>query len=249
MSRGRNESDHLNWEIFVAHFWMREFVQPPVPLTLAADVINVTFSRSLWPEKLNAEHLKKKKKKAHWQSFLFTVGDSQSPCQYLGAQYLSDFAVTPEPNKLPKSYKLLISWMGSCSHSAGFTFPAHMLVSCMGNSCACKSALRRRSAGISGWASALWSMIYNLHSLLPLLWTEVKQPHYPPPSKPRPEPRWVLRHLRVIPGQPVTPVFKLWCDDNHRELNEMTVVARVGLDTGNHRGFEEERHWGNPMKT
>ena len=38
-------------------------MQPPVPLTLAADVINVTFSRSLWPEKLNAEHLKKKKKK------------------------------------------------------------------------------------------------------------------------------------------------------------------------------------------
>ena len=55
---------------------MGEFVQLPVPLTLAADVINVTFSRSLWPEKLNAEHLKKKKKKAHWQSFLFTVGDS-----------------------------------------------------------------------------------------------------------------------------------------------------------------------------
>lgn len=167
-----NESDHLNWKIFVAHFWMGEFVQPPVPLTLAADVINVTFSRSLWPEKRNAEHLKEKKK-AHWQSFLFTVEDSQSPCQYPGAQYLSDFAVTPEPNKLPKSYKLLISWMGSCSCSAGFTFPAHTLVSCAGNSCACKSALRRRSPGISGWASALWSMIYSLHSLLPLLWTEV----------------------------------------------------------------------------
>ena len=41
---------------------MGEFVQPPVPLTLAADVINVTFSRSLWPEKRNAEHLKEKKK-------------------------------------------------------------------------------------------------------------------------------------------------------------------------------------------
>ena len=64
----------------MAQFWIGEFVQPPAPLTLAADVINVTFSRSLWPEKLNAEHLKKKKKKkkkAHWQSFLFTVRDSQ----------------------------------------------------------------------------------------------------------------------------------------------------------------------------
>ena len=47
----------------MAQFWIGEFVQPPAPLTLAADVINVTFSRSLWPEKLNAEHLKKKKKK------------------------------------------------------------------------------------------------------------------------------------------------------------------------------------------
>lgn len=48
---------------------MGEFVQLPVPLTLAADVINVTFSRSLWPEKLNAEHLKKKKKKRIGKAF------------------------------------------------------------------------------------------------------------------------------------------------------------------------------------
>lgn len=197
MSKWMNESDHLNWKISVAHIWMGEFVQPPVPLTVHTDVIYVAFSKSLGLKNPILNTWRKKKKKPIGKAFFSQWETPSNVANIPEAQYLSDFAITPKSNKLPKSYKLLISWMYSSNCSVGFTFPAHMLVSCAEHSCACKFALWQRSTVISGLASALWSMIYDLHSLLPSLWTEVQCEATPLPTTEQAE-TWVLMSVTTL---------------------------------------------------
>lgn len=138
-----------------------------------------------------------KKKKPIGKAFFSQWETPSDVANIPEAQYLSDFAITPKSNKLPKSYKLLISWMDSSNCSAGFTFPAHMLVSCADHSCACKFALWQRSTVVSGLASALWSMIYDLHSLLPSLWTEVLCEATPLPTTEQAE-TWVLMSVTTL---------------------------------------------------
>lgn len=124
----------------------------PINLTCHGD--SCCFFQKSWPEKLNTEHLKKKK--IPLAKLAFHTGKTPSTVANIpGAPYLSDFAITPKLNKLPKSYKLLISWLESSNCSIGFAFPAHMLVSSIDNSCACKFALQLGNASISGLASAL----------------------------------------------------------------------------------------------